>query len=67
MTKMNDLAITAARMHLRYDDILDTETKMDYKSFTKDNLEFGRLWISTDAMARAAFMELYGTKGGSKI
>ena len=58
----HDLKILIARMHLRYDDILDTETKMDYKSFTRDNLEFGRLWISTDAKARAAYIQL--TKGG---
>lgn len=59
---MTDLAVTAARLHLRYDDMLDTETRMDYKSFTKDNLEFGRLWISTDARARAVFAEMYDRK-----
>ena len=62
-----DLSVMIARLHLRYDDILDTETKMDYKSFTKDNLEFGQLWTSTDAKARAAFMELYAQKGGFRI
>ena len=53
-----DLKILIARMHLRYDDVLDTEAKMDYKSFTPDNLEFNRLWISTDAKAAAAFTEM---------
>ena len=37
---------------------------MDYKAFTKDNLEFGRLWMSTDAKAKAAFMELYASYKG---
>ena len=58
----HDLSVMTARFHLRYDDVLETETKMDYKSFTKDNLEFGRLWISTDAKATAAFIEMLSKK-----
>lgn len=54
----HDLKILIARMHLRYDDMLDTETKMDYKSFTPDLFEFGRVWVSTDAEARAAYMQM---------
>lgn len=53
-----DLMILVTRMHLRYDDILDMETRMDYKSFTPDIFEFGRVWISADAKARAAYMQL---------
>ena len=53
-----DLKVLIAQLHLRYDDILDTETRMDYKSFTPDLFEFGRIWISTDAKACAAYMQL---------
>ena len=53
-----DLSVMIARLHLRYDDILDTETRMDYKSFTPDLFEAGRIWICTDAKVRAAYMEL---------
>ena len=54
----HDLKVMMARFHLRYDDILDTETRMDYKSFSSEPFECGRLWVSTDSKTTAAVLEM---------
>ena len=57
-----DFEVLGVRLHLRYDEVLDNDCKMDYKSFTKDNLEFNRLWICSDAKATAAIWQMLGIK-----
>ena len=57
---MGDMDLMTARLHLRYDDCLDVGSKTDYKAFTPDCFEYGILWISSDALAEAAFMKIYG-------